>query len=120
MEVHARLAQHQDGGRSRLHPARRAPARRGRHQPGRVAMNRRLLLLLALAGCTSELADTESTAQPIIGGFATDAYPSVVKIESTTGLCSGTLVSPTVILTAAHCVNPSIQAGETSVGSVSF
>lgn len=52
----------------------------------------------------------EATAVPrIINGVPTTAYPAVaaVFIFTATGefLCSATLVSPSVILTAAHCVD---------------
>jgi MYXO-CTERM domain-containing protein len=81
---------------------------------------RAVLLLAALAACAEQPAETGEVSQPIIGGFDTTLYPSVGMIQSTSGLCSGTLVTPTVILTAAHCIYPSIQANETSIGTVSF
>lgn len=57
-----------------------------------------LLLLLAAA------------PPPIVNGEKTDNYPEVVLLRHTTGngavafTCTGTLVSPTAILTAAHCL----------------
>ena len=51
----------------------------------------------------------EATAVPrIINGVFTAAYPAVARLtiwtEDSVGLCTGTLVAPSTILTAAHCV----------------
>lgn len=41
----------------------------------------------------------------IIGGIPTAAYPDCVAVGSTSGwCCSGTLVAPNVVVSAAHCV----------------
>jgi V8-like Glu-specific endopeptidase len=46
------------------------------------------------------------TASPIVGGARDDRHPAVVALTfQHQAFCSGTLVSPTVVVTAAHCLH---------------
>jgi len=71
--------------------------------------------LLFSSACMSGESDTvgsdgvESASQPIIGGVAAAIgdFPTTVAI-SNGGLCTGTLIAPDIVLTAAHCITPSL------------
>lgn len=70
----------------------------------------RWLALLALTGCTSPLTLGEETAD-IIGGTRSTGVTSTVLLvsyppdRSVRLTCTAVLISPTVLLTAAHCVD---------------
>ena len=70
----------------------------------------RLAALLVLAGCS---VDTASTQQAIVGGAPAPTDVAVVALlrrsvrcepDATPVECTGTLVAPRVVVTAAHCV----------------
>lgn len=74
-----------------------------------------LPVLLCLASCGAEMPDPiEHTTSAIIGGQA-GGPDFVVALEAQAGLvhCSGALVAPSTVLTAAHCL--SVEARTLSV-----
>ena len=78
--------------------------------------------LCLLASCQAgewQEGTLESHQAEIIGGTGAPFDDAVVAVF-VGGLCTGTLVAPRIVLTAAHCVGDAIEAGQTSFGSVRF
>lgn len=80
-------------------------------------MRTRLVAALVLLGLPQvALADdelaTEPTAPQIYGGAETEqcAWPSVVYLSSGNAACTGALIHPQIVLTAAHCVPNDVTA----------
>lgn len=76
-------------------------------------MSRYLLVVgFVLAGCGASSGATDQSASDIIGGTPTSEKPNVVALYAhvpdagTGSLCTAEVVSPTVVLSAAHCVHP--------------
>ncbi len=86
-------------------------------------MNRRALFALlpllipACVGSSSAPDAVGEAAAPIIGGTPTTGDPAVVLLvsypldESALDTCTAALIAPTVLVTAAHCVDPSTHGG---------
>ncbi|WP_394844179.1 trypsin-like serine protease [Pendulispora brunnea] len=81
-----------------------------------------IILAIGYAGCSSNDTGTPPPARsssPIIGGTADEGDPAVVMLvsypadESTYYTCTAEVISPTVLLTAAHCVDTPNHTGHT-------
>ncbi|MBL8941970.1 MAG: S1 family peptidase [Myxococcales bacterium] len=80
-----------------------------------VAASRTLVGLIIAGAGASTVASTAraegdlrapTPVTPIVGGEVTDSgdFDGVVALQAGNGLCSGTVVAPRLILTAAHCL----------------
>ncbi len=64
-----------------------------------------ILVLWVSCAPAPELAEKEEAQQPIIGGWPDSEHPAVGALRSQTSLCTGTLITPRIVLTAAHCIH---------------
>lgn len=65
-----------------------------------------ILLLTAITGCAdiSELDELTNNTDKIVDGTEYNGHPSVVRVRSTSGSCTGTVIHPKVVITAKHCI----------------
>ncbi len=76
------------------------------------------LSTLALIACGGERAVGEA-GSPIIGGTKDTGDPAIVMLvsippdQSTFDTCTASVIAPSVLLTAAHCIDPATHAGWT-------
>src|SRR5580692_4785108 len=90
-------------------------------------MRRALVIgLLAAAAAGPASASADPAADPdIIGGSATAVgdFPNVVAIAIGSGqrfaVCTGELIEPDVVMTAAHCLSPAVVCPGLGLGSCS-
>jgi secreted trypsin-like serine protease len=71
-----------------------------------------LLAVFSLTACVVGVDDEDTSEEDIIGGTVDNGDPSVVALfvhqpgQNQGSLCTASVISPTVLLTAAHCVDP--------------
>ncbi len=88
-------------------------------------MSRKMLCFILILGGCAQPDDTSASQvdSPIIGGSSDDQDPGVIALYAQQNmggaLCTASVISPTVLLTAAHCVAPSeVGSGAIFVGLI--
>jgi secreted trypsin-like serine protease len=76
--------------------------------PNRFTFTIVLLAAIGLAACSDKAPPKTppgKKSSAIVSGEPTSELPAVVYLILSGGACSGTLISPTVVLTATHCLD---------------
>lgn len=62
--------------------------------------------ILSIIGCAdiSNFDDSIYSVEKIVGGTSYSGHPSVVRVVSNLGTCTGTVIHPKVVITAKHCI----------------
>jgi hypothetical protein len=86
--------------------------RSSRHGSG-VTLGALALVSSALGACgpLDSWPEDAVLEAPIVDGMRETGEPAVVALMGVTGLCTGTLIAPQLVLTAKHCVVPERAAG---------
>lgn len=82
------------------------------------------MIVLLASGCAAPAdasdSDPESAADEVVAGRETFEHPEIGMVWRGGGLCTGTLIRPNVVLTAAHCVNGSPKDEDVSTAQPSY
>lgn len=78
------------------------------------------LCLMVAAGCVSDEPVVGEQTSEIVGGALTTARPEIGQYITNTMSCTATLVGPSLVITAAHCLTPAYTATTPPAGSRFF
>lgn len=76
-----------------------------------------LLLVATSIACVSSAERTSANVDDFQGGYAAPSqFPAVGRVHGAMGDCTGTLIAPQIVLTAAHCLSTPTEAFYTGDG----